>query len=241
MIKFFCLLLFILLSSFSFGQVVVFQKNDNSDARELEHSLNKNADSLILKSEKIIRQVDIFNEHYMQTVMVNGNESKIDVGNLPIGEFIVQARLGRKRIIMYLVNNEPIESKVEDPKIVTSTSKVEHSDHSSILGTKKLTKKRDKVRSLYWVVYEKSTTSGTYKSMSMENEEEVSRMISLNKLELSTEIAKNNTLLVYEVYNTSQFMRKQLRNATYFKSSESDVFNVVPYYTSKRANELVNN
>lgn len=240
MVKFFCLLLFILFPIFSFGQVLVFQKNDNSEARELEHNLNKNEDSLILKSEKIIRQVDIFNEDFMQTVMVNSNESIIDVSNLPIGEFIVQARLGRKRIIMYLINNEPTEPKIEEPEIVTTTSQVEHTDHNSILGIKKLTKKKDTLGPLYWVVYEKNTTSGTYKSMSMENEREVSRMISYNKLELNTEIAKNNTLLVYEVYNTSEFMRMQLRNTTYFKSSESTLFNVVPYYTSKSVNELVN-
>ncbi|WP_179020919.1 hypothetical protein [Winogradskyella forsetii] len=237
MIKNVCLLLFIIFSIFSFGQVVVFQKNDNSEARELEHSLNKNEDSLILKSEKIIRQVDIFNDDYMHTVMVNSHVSKIDVSNLPIGEFIIQARLGRKRIIMYLVNNEPIEPTVEAPKIVVATSKVKDSDHSSILGTKKSTKETDTM-SLYWVVYEQNTTSGTYKSMSMEDEEEVSRLISMNRLELSTEIAKNNTLLVYEVYNTSKFMRKQLRNSTYFKSSESNVFNVIPYYTSKSNNEV---
>ena len=61
--------LILLISSFLMqGQQITFQKNINFQARELEQSLNKNRDSLYLESDKIIYQVDIFNENYSKRI-----------------------------------------------------------------------------------------------------------------------------------------------------------------------------
>ncbi|WP_179020921.1 hypothetical protein [Winogradskyella forsetii] len=232
---------------FSYGQDIIFEKNDNRAARALEHNLNKNKDSLIFKSEKIITQVDIFNDHYMSSVEVNNNESKIDIANLPSGRFIVQARLGRKRIIMYLVKEQSLVQNLDITDINMNTgseiASAEDGNKNIVKSSKKVkaksTKKSERLPESYWVVYEKNTHSGSSKTMSIANEDEVARMISRNQLELSTEIAKDNTLLVYEIYNTGKFMRKQLRKPGYFKSSKSRFFNVVPYYKSQNLNTVI--
>ena len=218
--------LILLISSFLMqGQQITFQKNINFQARELEQSLNKNRDSLYLESDKIIYQVDIFNDNYSKSISVNDNKSVIDLDTLPAGKFIIQARLKRKWIVMYLVKNEATKIS-EKSIIVAEASKDQNSDNNT--SVKKLTKKRTG----FWVVHESITGSGSTKSMGFKNKEEVSRLIAKNKAELNTAIAMNNKLVVYEVYNTSQFMRNQFKNPSYFKSSESKAFNVVPYYSS---------
>ena len=226
MIKNIFILTLTFLTLFVYGQETTFQENDNYDARELKQIFNKKGDSLILECETIIRQVDIFNEDFMKSIVVNANTSKIDLSVLPIGEFIVQARLGHKRIIMYVFKSASIDqiSQKLDVKSITA--------ESSLPSNKNL--KKDVLR--YWVVYEINAHSGSNKSMSLEKEDQVAKLIAKNKLELRTEIAKYNKLTVYEVYNTSKFMRRQLRKPTYFKSSKSKVFNVTPYYSSDKKN-----
>lgn len=189
-----------------YGQITTFQENDNYDARELKQIFNKEADSLILKSETIIRQVDIFNENFIKSFLVNDYVSKIDLSILPSGEFIVQARLRQKRIIMYIFRSGVVEEK----PLTLTRKKASH----------------------YWVVYEINSGSGSNKKMSLEKEDVVNRLISKHKLEVNTTVAKNNRLTIYEVYNPSKFMREQLRKPAYFKSSNSTIFNVVPYYST---------
>ncbi|WP_405573227.1 hypothetical protein [Winogradskyella sp. Asnod2-B02-A] len=223
--KFFPSLILLISSFFIQGQQITFQKNINYQARELKQSLNENRDSLNLESDKIIYQVDIFNENYSNSISVNNNESTIGLDILPVGKFIIQARLKRKWIVMYLVKSEATEIS-EKSIIVANASKDQNSDNNT--SVKKSTKKRTG----FWVVHESITGSGSTKSMSFRNKDEVSRLIAKNKAELNTAIAMNNILVVYEVYNMSQFMRNQFKNPSYFKSSESKAFNVVPYYSS---------
>lgn len=190
-----------------YSQETTFQRNDNYDARDLKQTFNKKTDSLILESVNIIRQVDIFNSDFLKSFVVNDFVCKIDLSVLPIGEFIVQARMSRKRIIMYIVKNGIVN--VEPPKPI-------------------------KKEVLYfWVVNEVITGFGSNKTMSLENKPQVARLISKNKLDVATKIAKCNKLTVYEVYNSVAFTKKQLKKPTYFKSSNSKIFNVVPYYISK--------
>lgn len=233
MIKNLCIIAFTMFSLNTYGQKTTFQKNANNRAKGLEQTLSKNGDSLTLKSEKTISQVDIFNDDYMKSIDVNGNEAKIDLKPLPLGKFIVQARLDRKRIVMYLERHEFFKEKTEininEELAIASTIIEEKKLENSKIKT---TKPKTKPVINYWVVYESNSGSGSYRTMSLERKDVVSEMISRNKLELSTEIGKNNKLIVYEVYDTSKFMRKQLRNPDYFNTSKSKFFNVDPYYIS---------
>ncbi len=222
-------------SVFVYGQRAIFEKNVNKRAEALEQALNKNGDSLVLKSEKTIQQVDIFNKDYMKTFNINGNEAKIDLSLIPEGRFIVQARLGKKRIVMYLKIHETLENNATKTELATldetdiSSVEIEEAKLSETIASVEESSKKPVS---YWVVYESVGGSGSYKTMSLERKDDVAKMISKNKLEINTKIGKNNKLVVYEVYNISKFMRKQLRNPNYFSSSKSKFFNVEPYYTS---------
>ena len=83
---------------------------------------------------------------------------------------------------------------------------------------------------MYWVVYESNSSFSSVKTMSLKYPEEINNLISKIKLEVNSGIGKNNKLLIYEVYNTAEFMSKQLRNRRYYTKEESKLFNVSPLY-----------
>ncbi|MEY8848025.1 hypothetical protein AB9K26_04380 [Psychroserpens sp. XS_ASV72] len=227
--KFYVIIL-TLFSVFSYGQSVFFQKNVNHKAKYLEQHLTINNDSLVLvSSKKPIIQVDFLKEDYLKSIDVNSNTAKIDLSILPIGSFIVQARVGKKRIVMYLDKRLDIDESLIDNEVKLSTLL------KAKLPKIKKAKKIDKnTKTYYWVVYESNNNFGSSKSMSLEYKDEVQELISRVELELKSEVGKNNSLLVYEVYNKAKFMKKQLRNPKYYKSKHSKVFNAKPYYSTKK-------
>ena len=217
----------LLCSSLSYGQQITFHKNVNYRASALLQSLNKDRDSLILECKiKQILKVDIFNEVFSESIDVYSNKTKINLRTLPVGNFVIQAKIDKKWITMYLEKNE-------DVKIVFSNQKLQDIGDiglTPILVSNKNIKKENSL--YYWVVSESNSNFGSNKSMRLEYKDDIAKLISKNKLELKSGVGKNNKLIIYEVYNTSKFMPKQLRNPVYYKTEESDFFNVVPIYTS---------
>jgi len=230
MFKSFCLLACTLFTVLSWGQNVIFEPNVNYDARELKQNLNKNRDSLILESETIISQVDILNNNFLKTIDFNKNRAKIDITALPVGNYIIQARLGKKRIVMYLEKGDPI-NPFDD--ILPSISEEEERAERGPSLMELLNKKSVEKKVLYWVVSESKGSFGSSKTMSLEYEDKVFNLINKNKLELKSKVAKKNTLIVYEVYNLSKFMARQYRNRNYYESKNSEFFNVTPLYSSE--------
>lgn len=209
---------------FTYGQNIEFQPNINYKAQILEQSLNEDGDSLLLKSNtEDITQVDIFNDNFSTSIDVNGNKTDIDLNDLPKGNFIIQARVEKKRIIMYLEKREDINMtasslKATDKTIKEKAKKIKH-------------KKRARY---YWIVYERNSGMGSSKSMKLIHKDELSHLIDKNKLELKSETGKNNNLLIYAVYNKNKFMNKQFRNPEYFKSAKTcKSFNSKPIYTTE--------
>ena len=227
MIKQFYILLFSLLTVFSYGQSIMFQPNTNHKARKLLQTLNKTGDSLILESNKTIRQVDIFNKDFLKTIEIDSTKAKIDLNMLPKGNFIVKARLGRKRIVMYLKKSDDNKKLAE-----VAAREIKVKDNSDRSERQPLYQIKDNNNTLYWVVYESNTGFGSHKSMSLEYLDDIHDLIKKIKLELKSDIGKNNTLLVYEIYDRSKFMDKQLKNKKYYKSKKSKFFNVQPIYSS---------
>ncbi|MFK7781006.1 hypothetical protein [Psychroserpens sp.] len=249
MVKNLLLVIFSLLTTITYGQKIIFQKNINSRARTLEQNLNKNRDSLILKSsKKIISHVDIFNEDFAESIDVNSNSTKIDLSALPFGDFIVQAKLGRKNIIMYLRKTNNYELNTKQPKFklkkvfkITSDYDIDISDEA-LSSSKRKYKNKKKNRKInvkyYWVVYESNSNFGSNKSMKLVYKDELPNLIEKNKLELQSKVGSDNVLLVYAIYHKNKFMRKQIRNSKYYKSvKKSKFFNVVPYYSSLNEQE----
>ncbi|MEY8848026.1 hypothetical protein AB9K26_04385 [Psychroserpens sp. XS_ASV72] len=201
------LTILLMLSTFLMnGQQITFQKNVNYKARILQQKLNKDKDSLILSSKTAsISQVDIFNETYSRQISVNSSSTAIDLKELPVGNFIVQAQVNKKWIVMYLQKK---------PAAVTAM-------------------RSDKKSLYYWVVLESNSNFGSRKSMKLEHKDRVAKLITKNQLELKSKVGKDNTLQVYPVYDKSEFMNMQSRNSNYYQSVEnSKYFDSEPLYDS---------
>ena len=232
MIKSYYLLLLLKLSTiFSFGQQITFEKNISYASQKLNfiQKLNKTGDSLILEtdSEKI-KQVDILNDDYLETINLDSTKGKINLKNLAIGNYVIQARIGKHWIVMYMEKTENIETnpkqilaiKDEDPDVTIPLPKL-NSDETIF-----------KNNILYWVVYETNSSFSSGKIMSFKNVNEVQVLINKIELELKSDIGKYNKLSVYEIYDKPNFIRKQFNNQTYYKSKESELFNVLPIFNS---------
>lgn len=226
---------FVFVSLFSYCQQIAFQKNINYKAQFLQQSINAQKDSLILESNSDqILQVDIFNDHYSKSVSVNSHISKIDLTSIPKGKYIVQARIDDKWIVMYM-------DKREDHKITSLTGK-ERTVHNTIKipNPKPIHTAEVKTPIYFWVVSASNSNFGSNKSMRLEHKDDIAKLISKHKLERKSKIGKNNTLVIYEVYNTSEFMDKQLKNPDYYKYAEnSTYFNDKPIFTTN--NETIKN
>ncbi|WP_323788382.1 hypothetical protein [Psychroserpens sp.] len=240
MIRNLAILVFTLFTLFTYGQRITFQKNVNHKARALKQSLTKNGDSLILESKKNIGQVDIFNEDFFESIDIDSTKTKIDLKMLPIGSFIVQARLGKKRIIMYLRKSDNYEIDTKQPKFkLRKVYKITSSELDAIDVTTSKTKRKSKTTykkkdvKFYWVVYESNSNFGSRKSMKLAYKNELPELIKKNKLELQSKVGSDNVLRIYAIYNKNKFMRKQFRNPKYYKTvKKSKLFNVKPYYNS---------
>ena len=227
----------------SLSQDIVFLKNTNPAAKELDQSLSATNDSLILKSSKIIQQVDIFNETFKKSILINDLETKIDLKDLPLGEYVVQAISNKKWIVMYVVKSDKskqLMTKQKSDAIGQLNTRIANSKNAYLTKEEFFARQRQKAtkigirkQAIFWVVSETKMGSGSGKSMALKSEREVMKLIEKNKLELNSQVAKYNTLSVYEVYDVKQFMRKQFRNPEFFKSEHSNIFNAKPFYTSE--------
>ncbi|WP_407557787.1 hypothetical protein [Winogradskyella sp. 4-2091] len=212
------LLIFMLVTIFTYGQEINFQKNESYIARKhkLIQKLNVSGHSLILESErKKIKQVDILNEDYLESIIIDSTKGRINLKKLAIGNYVIQARIGRNWIVMYIEKTTGIYKSLN--------IKAELKEKSS----EKELFEEDK---MYWVVYESNSQFSSQKTMGLKYVDEIQEMISKVKLELKTEDGKYNKLIVYEVYNKPMFMRRQLRNKKYYKSRKSKFFNTKPLY-----------
>ncbi|WP_435412274.1 hypothetical protein [Psychroserpens mesophilus] len=235
------LLAFALFTVFSYGQNfqnIKFQPNVNHKARNLKQGLNSSGDSLILESSKHnISQVDIFNEDFLESVDVNSDKTKIDLNMLPAGNFIVQARVGKKRIIMYVQKRESA--------IVAYSQRNKETQNTGLESPEPLpnkNKKKSRKVIYYWAVQKTNSNFGSTKSMKLVYKDEIPELIEKNRLELQSDIGKDNTLVIYAIYDKNKFMNKQFRNPKYYSTvKRSKYFNIVPYYSSFNEVEILPN
>ena len=221
------ILAFMLFAMLGYGQQITFQENVNYRASALEQSLNDAGDALLLESQNgKILHVEIFNYNFTESIDINSNKAKIDLKTLPAGNFVIQARLETKWIIMSLQKYEDANK----PTTLVSIKKENNIDLKKSIQKNIVEEMQMAESPYYWVVSESNANFGSNKSMRLEYREDVPELVSKIELELKSKVGKNNKLLVYEVYNKSQFMTKQLRNPLYYTSEESEYFNVVPIY-----------
>lgn len=221
------IVLLVMSSLMVYGQQITFQKNVNPKAKNLIQTLNSKKDSLLLEcKDNRIQQVDIFSDDYSKRIAVNSNITQIDLKQLPIGKFVVQAKVDQKWIVMSI-------EKHGNADIASSNTKTLEFDYTQSSGRADLENSIENTPRYYWVVTESKSNFGSSKSMKLENKHDVAKIISKNKIELKSNIGRDKNLYIYAIYNKSQFMTKQLRNPDYYKSAEdSNFFNAVPYYSS---------
>ena len=211
----------------SYGQDITFHENVNYRANVLDQRLDDDNNTLFLESkEHVIAQVDIFNDTFSETIDVNSNSTSIDLNELPAGNFVIQAKVDKKFIIMYL-------EKTGSTTLASGDIAEKHHDSSppEVLNSIKNIEKSDAI--YYWVVYESNSNFGSSSKMSLEYKDALFKLISKHKLELKSNVAKANKLVIYEVFNKSEFMDQQFRNPKFYKTEGASKFlNSKPLYVS---------
>ncbi len=249
MIKKICILLVLFSTIIVSSQDITLLKNTHPKAKELKHSLNNTRDSLILGCEKTILKVEIFNEDYEKSVIVEAFKTQISLDDIPVGKFVIQAKLADKIIVIDLIKhnyfNAESNSKMSleqkelaggkgmmlDDGLNVIKSSPNHSI-DFILTRRKTKKLSNKNQKFYWTETRVNTESASNKTMKLVNQEAVDRMILKNKLEHNSASGKLNELTVWEVYNTTKFMAYQVSNPDFIYSLTSDLFNTSPFYST---------
>ncbi|WP_299125121.1 hypothetical protein [uncultured Winogradskyella sp.] len=103
---------FLLLTTLGYGQKSTLLQNVNTRAKELKHKLNDTGDSLILKCERTIYRVEIFNKDFEKSLIVKDSKVKIPLKDIPVGRFVVEAVLPDRLIVITLLRNEIINNPV---------------------------------------------------------------------------------------------------------------------------------
>ncbi|MUU78162.1 hypothetical protein [Winogradskyella endarachnes] len=243
MIKKCCFLVVVTISLFSYSQEIVFHKNDNSTTSELlvKQELNKHGDSLILESANIkIQQVDILNDDHFETIKVDSVKTRVGLDKLPYGNYVIQAKFEKHWIVMYMEKSRTIGEEIDFMEIVANaklnkvTNTPTNVKDETLSLKEKVTESQVEEKILYWVVYESNTHLSSTKTMGLKGAEEINDLIYKIRIEAKSKVGRHNKLLVFEVYNTSEFMRKQLRDGSYYESTKSKSFNVKPIYNSDK-------
>ncbi|EPR72687.1 hypothetical protein ADIWIN_2300 [Winogradskyella psychrotolerans RS-3] len=249
MIKNISTLLVLLLTSISFGQNIILLQNTNPKAKELKHSLNSTKDSLMLGCDSKILKVEIFNENYEQLIIVEANNTKISLKDIPNGNFIIETRIDEKIIVMDLIKHDDyndtsnsglyhnmeqiIEGKGmmldEELKVIKSSP---NKSIEFILTGGKAKNHSAKNQKYFWTETQIINESGSSKTMRLADQKSVDKMIHRHKLEINSDSGKLNKLTVWEVYNKGEFMENQVSNPEFVYSSSTDLYNHIPYYST---------
>ncbi|MFD1017517.1 hypothetical protein [Winogradskyella rapida] len=120
---------FLLLTTFLYGQKSVLLKNNNSRALELRHYLNTTQDSIVFEGERTIYEVMIFNDDFERIIKVKDSKAKLLIGDIPVGRYAIEAVLRDKLIVITLLRHEIFsnippapELQIENPDLLASNS-----------------------------------------------------------------------------------------------------------------------
>ena len=117
------IIVLLFLSPFVYGQKSVLLQNTNTRAKELKHHLNKTEDSIVFKCGRTIYELMIFNDDFERVIKVKDTAAKIQISDIPVGRYAVEAVLKDKLIIITLLRNESFGLEEQIP-LITNTTKV---------------------------------------------------------------------------------------------------------------------
>ena len=227
----------LLFTAFAYGQKSTLIQNINDRATELKHNLNHSRDSLILEGQRLIDRVTIFNDDFEKTFEVKHNKANIPLHNIPVGRFITEVKLNDKLIIITLLRHETLKTTSNvsvSRKVVDVNNKSFLASHieskGKIESLPETTKKPIKVARFYWIVNKIYKGHSSRKIMKIGDKKAVAKMIQQNEIDLKTKSGKYNELTIWEVYDTTKFMRYTRQNPDYANSESVDFFNTVPFF-----------
>ncbi|WP_179354281.1 hypothetical protein [Winogradskyella vidalii] len=118
-------IVFLFLTTITYGQKSILFQNVNDRAKELKHSLNASEDHIILQCERTIYEVVIYNNDFHHTIKVKDTATKIPIKDIPVGRYIVETLLRDKLIVITLVRNEPFDMPESAPLISANSNSLE--------------------------------------------------------------------------------------------------------------------
>lgn len=237
----------LLLATVVYGQKSTLLKNINYRASELHHSLNKVGDTLILKGERTIDKVEIFNSDFQKAYIVNRLDTKIPLTDIPVGRFVTEVKVNNKLIIITLLRHENFDNESD----LTETTEIDTEEQNSIFGQSTHQNKSegksisnldsedvideslDKPIRFYWIEKQINKGHSSSKKMRIGDREVVDKMIAQHKIDLKSKAGKHNKLTIWEVYDTSKFLRFKKHNPDYATVKKADCFNTDPFYKSE--------
>ncbi len=241
-----CIIIFLLVASFATSQNTTLIQNRNYRAAELKHSLNSSGDSLILEGLRNIYNVVIFNDNFTKTFTVENKSTKIPLADIPLGRFTTEVELDKKLIVMTLLRHKIIES-ISKPLVSLSdqqpTSQTElipqHRGNAMTtetsgadLNQNEGDLNQNEVREVrfYWIINVINKGQSSRKVMKLGELETVKRLIRKHEIDHKTKSGMYNELSIWEVYDTSKFMKYKRMNPDYATTINSDCFNTRPFY-----------
>jgi hypothetical protein len=229
-------LLFLLLAVNTYGQKSTLIQNIDFRAKGLSHSLNKTGDSLILESNKTIYKVEIFNSNFEKKFNVSNNKIKIPLNKIPVGRFITEVKLPGKLVVITLLRHQPLPLLNEYYTSSKPTPEAAMDENIMSITEPNIKKTKvpqpKKVVRFYWIVNHINKGNGSSKMTRLGEKDIVDRLIRQNKIDLKTRAGRLNKLTIWEVYDTSKFMRFKRRNPDYANAEDVDFFNTSPIYDS---------
>ena len=196
----------------------------------------------MLESEVNIYKVNIYNDSFEKTFLVEDKKTQIPLAGIPNGRYVTEVKLKDRLIIITLLRHKT--TTVSENPIVETNLEQDSSNNELILtneaegktltitDTKETNNQSDRDVKFYWIVKHINKGHSSSKKMRIGDRQIVDRMIAQHKIDLKTKAGKRNELTVWEVYDTAEFMRFKRKNPDYANSDHADCFNTVPFYNS---------
>lgn len=230
-------LVLLFLTALMYGQNSTLFQNINVRANELKHHLNETGDSLLLNGKRKIHFVDIFNSDFEKRFIVNNKAASIPLKDIPVGRYTTEVKLNNKLIIITLIRNKPIlvTSEFIDSSYYESET-FESTKGFNIDAGKRIENIESQKRKVtrYWIVNRIKNGNSSRIIRRIGDKNIVDKMIAQNKLDMKTRLGKFNVLTIWEVYDTSLFMKFKRLNPDYANADTSNSFNTSPYYNTLR-------
>ncbi|WP_299366448.1 hypothetical protein [Winogradskyella sp.] len=237
-----CAILFLFLTSLVYSQNATLLQNIDYRAEELKHRLNKSGDTLILEGERTIAKVAIFNNDFERVFVIDNKKTHIPLTNFPNGRYVTEVKVYDKLIIITLIRHKPIDNtsknltvssieNIDEELTIQSQNEAKGKTTTNTSNIAEDSAPKKSVR-FYWIVNKIQKGHSSRKIMKIGDKQSVEKAIRQNKIDLKTRAGRHNELVIWEVYDTSKFLRYKRKNPDYANAENVDCFNTVPFYKS---------